>query len=100
MQKIYIKKKETETFKTINATAILGRTLLGENKKGPYPLIFGNHFCMLANDGKEYFIRNFRVENLEHLLTKTIDFPIKIIPLNEKEAIISDERISKNYYYE
>jgi hypothetical protein len=78
------------------ATKINSTTLVGIG--GCYPLKAGNCFSVIA-ENKVYKILNFIYENLIHLINNNIiDFPIKIHLLDEKHAIIIDEKIPDDYF--
>jgi len=83
---------------TTNAVAITGHTLVGYNTD-EYPIKRGNCFSVETEDGKNYRILNFGLENLEHLLAeKGLTWPVKIVVLGERHAALSDERIGDRWY--
>lgn len=63
-----------------------------------YPLVRGNCFRMYTKCGGHYRILNFVYENLEYLLKNGLSYPIKIAVLNDREAVVHDERIPDNFY--
>lgn len=73
------------------------QTLIGPSKG--YPVKRGNCFSIECDDGKEYRIVNFNVENYEKCIELGVD-NIHIKPLSDKIAIIHDERIPENWYDE
>lgn len=80
-----------------NAISVTWETLVGADKE--YPVQRGNCFSVKCDDGKEYRIVNFYHENLEHLLKeKMIEWPIQIVVLEGKVAIIHDHRIEHRGY--
>jgi len=85
-------------FETKKATSITRQTLIGVIAKN-FPINHGNCFSVLCDDDTEYRIVNFCVENLEHCISQGITWPIKIKPISDKYAVIHDERIPDNYYY-
>lgn len=86
------------TNKTLNAISVGMQTLLGVGDKS-FPLDYGNCFSLKTDVGKDYSIANFYLENLEFALESGfITYPIKILPLSERTAIIHDERIPYNWY--
>lgn len=81
---------------TINATRITRSTLVGVMSED-FPLKGGNCFSVAADDGKEYRILNFRLENLEELFRRGLEWPVPIV-VDEKWAYIHDERIGERWY--
>lgn len=80
----------------INGIRIGMRTLVAY--MGDFPRESGNCFSMVT-ENKSYGIVNFHAENLEELIErKVVKWPIKIIPISEKEALICDERIPNEWY--
>jgi hypothetical protein len=62
----------------------------------------GNCFSVINSKTKEQFkIVNFGYENLTMLLDmKIVEYPIRIFKLNDRVAIILDERIPLRFYWE
>lgn len=84
---------------TTNAIAVAGSTLVGYCTD-EYPIEYGNCFSVATEDGKNYRILNFGLENLEHLLAeKGLTWPVKIVVLGERHAALSDERIGDRWYW-
>lgn len=84
-------------FETIDAIGIEWHTLVGINTDS-YPVLFGNCFGVVTYDNKHFSIVNFILENLEEVIRRGVNFPIKIHPIGEKHAVIHDERILDNWY--
>jgi hypothetical protein len=82
--------------KRIDAVEIGEQTLVGSF--GDFPRKHGNCFGLITEEGKNYRIVNFIVENLEEALERGLEWPIKIIPITERTAIIHDERIPHDWY--
>lgn len=83
--------------KTFNAVKITHQTLVGSS--GPFPRKFGNCFGVESEDGKDYKILNFKVENLEELIKRgELSWPIQCEALSERSAVINDGRIPDDWY--
>jgi hypothetical protein len=82
--------------KLARATSITYQTLLGT--WGTPPLAHGNCFYMATDDGHEYRIVNFVLENLEALLAAGLTFPVDIAALDRGVAVIHDRRIPSEWY--
>lgn len=78
------------------AIEITGNTLIGADRKFPYKR--GNCFDVKTDDDCEYRILNFNVENLNHLLSHGLTWPVKILVLSEHCAVINDSRIDDDLY--
>jgi len=82
----------------LNAIAVTSVTLVG-NIHTEYPLPSGNCFSVQVGNGKHYRIVNFNHENLEELIRReVISFPIKIMVLSDRVAVIHDSRIDHDWY--
>lgn len=82
------------------ATAIGSQTLVGFTKQ-TFPAKRGNCFGVeTANGTSEFRIVNFVVENLEELLSRGLCWPIRIVELDNRVAVINDERIPDDWYRE
>lgn len=80
-----------------NAIQITFQTLVGHwAEKFPYPS--GNCFSVEFDDGTQARIVNFGVENLREAIKRGVNYPIKCRLIDEKHAIIHDERIPDNWY--
>ena len=80
------------------ATGIGCVTLMGYVEK-QFPMKDGNCFSVHTSTGEDYRIVNFNYENFKELLNnRGLTFPVKILPISEKQAIIYDERISAEWY--
>ena len=83
--------------KTFNAIRVNGQTLVGSS--GAFPRKFGNCFGVESEDGKDYKILNFKVENLEELIRcGELSWPIQCEALSERSAVINDGRIPDDWY--
>ena len=83
--------------KSFNAIRITGQTLVGSS--GSFPRKFGNCFSIEAENGKNYRILNFKVENIKELIKrKVLSWPIKCESLSEHSAVINDGRIPDDWY--
>jgi hypothetical protein len=84
----------------LQATRITGHTLVahpGQNGRLP-PYDWGNCFSVLCDDGKQYRIVNFILENLEWALNNgLITWPIRI-QLVDGVAYMDDVRIPETWY--
>jgi len=74
-------------------------TLLGVRPR-TFPSDDGNCFsvCVSGAKHKEYKVCNFGYENIQHLFTKGLKWPVKVTIIGEWTAIINDERIPETYY--
>lgn len=77
------------------AVEITSVTLVGVHGSLPYK--FGNCFSVTTGK-KEYRIVNFIYENIEYLLKHGVNWPVEILTLNDKVAVIHDKRISDEWY--
>lgn len=73
------------------------RTMIGWDRQ--FPAIIGNCFSVSATDDQYYRIVNFYVEDLEHLLTLGLTWPVRIKDLGKGVAVIHDERITNRAYH-
>lgn len=90
--------KTLDKFTFKNATTITMTTLVGVIKQN-FPLAHGNCFSVECDDKTEYRIVNFVLENLEQLIkTKQIEWPVKILPISERQAVVVDERIPEAWF--
>lgn len=80
----------------LDGVEIGSQTLIGSF--GEFPRSIGNCFDLITSDGKYYRIVNFVVENLEELLRIGLTWPVKILPLGERTAVICDGRIGDEWY--
>lgn len=82
------------------ATGIGSVTLVGVDVRDGYPIKRGNCFSVgTKNKNEWYHILNFSYENLKYLeKQKIIQFPIKILSLSERHAVICDNRIPDEFY--
>lgn len=78
------------------ATAVTECTCIGG--MGSYPYLRGNCFSVETDDGKNYRIVNFVLENLEHLLNNGLTWPVKIRVLAGRTAVVCDGRIAERAY--
>lgn len=83
--------------KTLNAMSIGCVTLVGINYDKPFPWPSGNCFSLVTDEG-EFRIVNFHYENFKHLLNIGLEWPVKIVKMNNRVAYIHDERISHKFY--
>lgn len=87
----------------MKATEIGSQTLIGHI--GPYPQ-HGNCFSILAEDGNDYWIVNFGVEDLREVVKRNLlSLPVNIEPIEGKYqgralAVIQDDRIPAEWYKE
>lgn len=80
------------------ALSVTSQTLVGIGSS-EFPLRHGNCFSMVCDDGSEYRIVNFYVENLKELEKGgVIEDGVMIMPISGRHAIIMDERIPNNWY--
>lgn len=63
-----------------------------------FPLERGNCFSVEADDGHEYRILNFHLENMLELEKQGLTWPVKMKTVNHKLAVIDDERIGRRWY--
>lgn len=63
----------------MKATHITSRTMIGVNME-KFPVKRGNCFSVKTEEGHEYRIVNFSVENLEELNHRGVKFPIIYCP--------------------
>lgn len=87
-------------YKDVFCDQITFITLVGVIIK-EYPLEGGrgNCFGMLSKEtGKDYKIVNFSYQNLKQLIKRGLTFPIHCLELNDKTAIIHDQRIDPLWY--
>lgn len=90
--------KTLDKFKFKNATSITSTTLVGTMGK-KFPLANGNCFSVECDDKTEYRIVNFVLENLEQLIKiKQLQWPVLILPISERQAVIVDERIPEDWF--
>jgi hypothetical protein len=89
---------ELDLSKSLNAVCITSHTLVGTINDGKYPYKHGNCFSMQDDTGKEYRIINFNHENMKEAIKRGVSYPIKILPLDERIAIIADSRIPDDWY--
>lgn len=60
----------------------------------------GNCFSVETEEGPAYHLINFRLENFEELIRRgVINWPVKITPVDDDHAEVTDERIPKEWYY-
>lgn len=78
------------------AVNIGSTTLIGTS--GEYPRERGNCFSVSDADGKDYRIVNFVYENLKHLITKGLTFPLQCEVLDKNIAVVNDHRIGDRWY--
>jgi len=84
---------------TLNAIAFGSITLIGTGEIKDRPLKHGNCFDLHTEDGKYYRILNFVYENLDYAIEHNlITWPIKILPISKRYAVIHDSRIPNNWY--
>lgn len=88
---------ELDYNKTENAVSVTTITLVGYSAD-KYPIDGGNCFSVLTDEDKEYRIVNFGHENWEEMINRGVDYPIKIIPISERQAIVHDSRIPHSWY--
>lgn len=82
----------------INAIKLTKKTLIASSG-GKYPLSMGNCFSLLSEDGNEYRVVNFILENLNYLIEHNkVNFPILILPLSKNIAVVCDKRIPDKFY--
>jgi hypothetical protein len=79
------------------AEAMTSHTLVGY-RDGPYPMASGNCFSVRVDPGEEYRIVNFGYENLREAIRRGITWPIQILPIALKLAVIHDTRIPDSWY--
>jgi len=81
-----------------NATCVTMQTLIGVSTRR-FPVDHGNCFSIKCDNNIQYKIVNFVLENLERLVEKKIiNWPIRILPISERHAVIIDERIPEKWY--
>lgn len=77
------------------------QTMIGICDKN-YPIKGGNCFSMDTKEGREYRILNFGVENLNELIRRGLELPVRLHVLREGEsrgiAVLNDERIDNQWY--
>jgi len=82
---------------TIDAIQVTGSTMVGI-MGSKFPLPRGNCFSVETVEGERFRIANFGLENWEEMIRRGIGFPIKIMKIDERRAIVHDERIPDNWY--
>ena len=84
--------------KEVQATAVLGHTLVGYSTD-TFPISGrgGNCFSVATNDGR-LRILNFGYENLEELQRQGLSWPLKCIKLDEGLGVVADNRIGDRWY--
>lgn len=81
----------------MKAIEIHHSTMLGVG--GPRPVIKGNCFSVMAEDGKVYFVVNMALENLEHLIKHgKLEWPVEIHQLTHDHCMVVDDRISEDWF--
>lgn len=86
-----------DTSTAINGDTIMSRTLVG-HCGSKFPRKHGNCFSMQCSDGNVYNIVNFVYENLVEAIARGVTLPVKVLPLNNRVAIICDSRIENSWY--
>jgi len=90
--------KTLNKYKFENATAVTCQTLVGVMSRD-FPLQYGNCFSVSSDSTVRYKIVNFILENLQELLKQNvISWPVKILPISNRAAVIVDERIPEEWY--
>lgn len=79
------------------ALGITSQTLVGYSQDG-FPMKSGNCFSVRTDQGNDYRIVNFNVENWEEMNRLGLEPPIIIGILDERTAIIQDDRIPDEWY--
>ena len=79
------------------AMGTTSQTLVGYSK-GKFPQKSGNCFSVRTDQGNEYRIVNFNVENWDEMIRMGLELPIVIGVLDEGTAIIQDDRIPDEWY--
>lgn len=82
--------------KTINAKDIHSNTLVGSS--GEFPRDSGNCMTVVGEDGEIYRILNFNYENLKHLISLGLKWPIAINVIERPWAVLHDARIGDRWY--
>ena len=85
-----------ENLQLIPATDVGEQTMVGFLDHS-FPMPSGNCFSVLAN-GKYFNIVNFCAENWEEVQRRGVSLPITIAILDEKTAIVHDQRIPSDWY--
>ncbi len=84
--------------KTLNASRITMHTLVGySGNKFPMGGKGGNCFSV-ETDGGELRIVNFGMENLEHLISLGLKWPIRVEDIGSGRGVINDGRIGDRWY--
>lgn len=73
------------------------QTLVGFSSSD-FPKANGNCFSMSTASYPDVRIVNFNVENMEELIRRGLQLPVKIRLLSPKIGLINDERISNKWY--
>lgn len=81
----------------LEAQRVTGCTLIGV-LRNKFPLPHRGNCFSVATKRREFRIVNFYLENLEELIKRGLNFPVKIIPICKSMAIIHDERIPAEWY--
>ena len=82
----------------MNGLRITSQTLMVADNTIPHRS--GNCFSVLADNGKDYRIVNFKLENLLELLQRGLTYPIEIERIGGGAAVIKDDRIGGAWYTE
>ncbi len=82
---------------TKNAIRVSMFTLLGVYIRS-YPTSHGNCFSVRCDDGTEFKIVNFVLENIQEAERRGLSWPVKIKTLSDSHAVIHDERIPHAWY--
>ena len=85
--------EEYESFSNITTTTLVGYS------SNSFPMKRGNCFWVETDKGNSYNILNFNYENLKYLIyEKKVSYPIKILKISDKHAVICDSQIPLDYY--
>jgi hypothetical protein len=89
-----------EFIKPLKGLCINSSTLIAPDRSGGLPYKRGNCFSMQTDDGN-FNIVNFVCENMEHIIKeKKVKLPIKLQAISERQAVVNDERIPREWYSE
>lgn len=82
---------------TKGAVGVVESTCLGVSG-GSFPLSHGNCFSVRCVDGSHCKIVNFVLENLEELERRGVAWPVKVLPIGPRTALVHDARIPDDWY--
>jgi hypothetical protein len=89
-----------EVGEPLDAVEITTTTLVGYHykKEEQFPRPRGNCFSVEVPDHGEYRIVNFSYENIKEAVRRGVSWPIKILPIGRRVAVLHDARIPWDWY--